>query len=380
MVTFIIAVVIATVVPSAFLYFMRRLDLYGTGAFRTVMMCFFWGVAAFLIALGINNAMLDNNIVSQDIFRWFSAPIVEEILKSLLLIYLVRRVSFTYFVDGAIYGFACGIGFAIAENFYYLYFHQNTAIGLAVARVLSTNLIHASASALIGIQLGRSRFSKFPGLLLVAGVGYALAMALHIGYNNLVTRISSGLLLLYAASVGFGAAAIIYFTIRRGLAEEKDWIEETIGQETSITSGESALVNQLDKSRKLLAPLARRFGQKKVDQISRFLMLQAQLSIKRKTLEKLADDRLKRDVEVEMDQIRAEMNDLRRGLGTYIMIYVRTIFPENSSPLYNRLENILSERAQQPATGGPNAFTLLGSRVSMTAPRPNPNEPGDPNG
>jgi len=49
-----------------------------------------------------------------------TAPIVEEVFKSLILLYLVRRANTTFFVDGAVYGFAAGIGFAIAENMLYL--------------------------------------------------------------------------------------------------------------------------------------------------------------------------------------------------------------------------------------------------------------------
>jgi chorismate synthase len=168
--------------------------------------------------------------------------------------------------------------------------------------------------------------------------------------------------------------------MRRGLAEEKAWIEETIGQEASVTAGESAIVNRLSESQKILAPLAKKFGPKKAEQIERFLILQAQLGIKRKTLEKMPDEKLRQAVEAEMAQTRAEMDAARRSVGVYIMAYVRTIFPEGGSPVYGRLETILSERALQPASGGPDAFALLGGKVSMASSRPAAQEPGDSNG
>lgn len=374
-----IALAIATIVPLVFLYVIRALDLYGTGAFRTVLACFAAGMVAFGAALWINQSMLDYGIVSKVFFQQFSAPVVEEILKSLFLLYLVRRPNFTYFVDGAIYGFACGIGFAIVENYYYVYYHQDVALGVAVARVLSTNLMHASASALIGIALGLSRFEKFPRSLLFALAGYVCAIALHIGYNNLVTRVSSGFLLLYAAVVGFGAAGLIAAAIKRGLAEEKAWIKETLGEADRVTAGETAIVNRLEESQKILAPVAKKFGPKKAEQVEHFLMLQAQLGIKRKTLEKLADDKVRMAVQEEMDDIRAQMDGVRRSVGAYIMAYVRSIYPEDASPLFGRLADLIKERATQPSMSSTNAFAILGGKVSSTT-RPSGQEPGKLNG
>jgi RsiW-degrading membrane proteinase PrsW (M82 family) len=378
--TIIIAILIATIVPLVFLYVMRTLDLYGTGAFRTVLACFVAGLAAFGVALLINQTMLDNNIVTEDFFRQFSAPVIEEILKSVFLLYLVRRANFTYFVDGAIYGFACGIGFAILENYYYVYFHTDAALGVAVARVLSTNLMHASASALVGIALGLSRFQKFPTSLLALLSGYALAMGLHIGYNNLVTRVSGGFLLLYAALVGFGAAGVIAVAIRRGLAEEKQWIRETLGEADRVTLGETAIVNRLSESQKILASLAQKFGANKAEQIERFLMLQAQLGIKRKTLEKLADDRIKRDVETDMDRIRVQMNDLRRSVGVYTMSYVRSIFPEEGTLAFSVLGDRITEQAMQPSSGKVSVFDRTTERLNQIMPADISKERDDLNG
>jgi RsiW-degrading membrane proteinase PrsW (M82 family) len=376
--TILVAVAIATIVPLVFLYLIRKLDLYGTGAFRTVLACFVWGLVAFGGALLVNQTMLDNNIVTEDFFRQFSAPVIEEILKSLILIYLVRRVSFTYFVDGAIYGFASGIGFAIIENYYYVYTHQNAAVGLAVARVISTNLMHASASALVGIMLGKSRFEKFPASVGFLLGGYALAMGLHIGYNNLVTRVSNsgGLLLLYAAVVGFSAAGIIAWQIRRGLKEEKAWIQEKLGMADLVTASETEIVNRFAELDNLLL---KKFSPQVASRIKRFVTLQAQLGIKRKTLDRLPDANLRAAVLADMDSLRADMNEIRQTLGAYIMLYVRTTFPQDEIQAYTIVADKISQQAAQPSTG-PSLFARLDNKVTGTNPKIGPQEPDKPNG
>ena len=48
------------------------------------------------------------------------SPWIEESLKALLLVYLIRTRRVGMLVDAAIYGFAIGTGFALFENLYYL--------------------------------------------------------------------------------------------------------------------------------------------------------------------------------------------------------------------------------------------------------------------
>jgi hypothetical protein len=325
-----------------------------------------WGTAAFALAARVNTATLDYNLVTHETFQRLSAPVIEEILKALILIYLVRRPKFTYFVDGAIYGFAIGIGFAIVENYSYVFGNPGAALGVATSRVLSTNLIHATASAMMGITFGLARFERSFARAITLLAGLLLAMIVHVAFNNLVTRVSSGLLVVYAASAGFGGAVVIAAAIKRGLAEEKAWIEETLGAPDRVTAGEVAMVSRLADLQKTLAPLAERFGSEKATQIEHFLLLQARLGIFRKTLEKLADEKMVQAVEAEMAKLRSEMDEVRRSVGVYCMLYLRHIFPEEASPLWERLEALIEERAAaRPATGGADLWATLDKRASQ---------------
>jgi RsiW-degrading membrane proteinase PrsW (M82 family) len=361
-----ISLAIATAVPLVSFYVIYKLDLYRTGSFRLILLCFAWGAAVFALATQINNATLDHQLVTYETFQRFTAPIVEEILKALILVYLVRRPNFTYFVDGAIYGFAVGIGFAIVENYSYILGYEGTALSVAVGRVLSTNLMHATASALVGIALGFARFQRLSRGVLLLFSGLLLAMAVHMAFNNLVTRVSSALLLLYAAATGLGGAAFTAFAVRRGLAEEKTWIEETLGEADRVTAGEAAVVHRLADARQILAPVAERFGPEKTAEIERFLLLQARLGILRKTLEKLSEEKMIRAVEAQMGDLQAEMDAARRSVGAYCMLYLRNIFPPEASPLWDRLEHAIEEKmVTRPVEGGMNLWATLGERTTQ---------------
>ena len=364
----IVALFIAILVPLLFAYIVYKLDLYGTGAFRDVAISFIWGGLAYLIASQVNPAMVKMDIVSHDNLVHFYAPVFEEIIKSIILVYFIYQASFTYFVDGAIYGFAAGIGFAVLENIEYVTGNPETAMIQAIGRVLSTNLMHATGSGIIGISLGMARFDKSTRRLLVFLSGLVLAMTQHIIFNNLVTHVTSGLLLLYAAIAGFSGAGFIAYMIRRGLREEKRWIEEKLGHEDGVTTQEASAVQQLDQMQTFLAPVVEKFGIKKASQVESFLRMQARLGILRKTLEKSTEsgeERLRQVIEIQIEKLRSEMNEARRQVGSYCMLYLRGTFMQESSPLWNRLQELIQERSVSlKQSNAPGLWGALNTKIS----------------
>ncbi len=329
------AVFVATIVPLLFLYIIWALDLYASGAFRTVAICFVWGLVSFGLAYGINTASL--NFISVTLFLTVTAPIIEEILKSLVLVYYIRRPDFTYFVDGAIYGFASGTAFSVFENYFYLYM-EGGELAVAIGRVLSTCLMHGTTSALVGISLGWFRFQRRAGRTFSLVGGLAVAMFFHMAFNRVVAAGSGWLLLVTAASIGFIGAGTVGLIMRQGLREEKAWIEEKLGMPVGVTPGESKIVHRLEDLQEVLQPFTQRFGPEKARQVEEFLVKQAQLGIKRKALEKLTDERLRHETQVQIERLRVEIDAVRQTVGVYIMIYLRGIFPQETSPLWDRLE------------------------------------------
>jgi RsiW-degrading membrane proteinase PrsW (M82 family) len=361
----IIALALATFIPIIVLFVIRSLDLYQTGEFRSILLCFAWGLVAYGLAFFTNTALMKTGIFTSwnDIVRYV-APVAEEILKSLVLFYLVRRPKFTYFVDGAIYGFAIGIGFAVIENFQYILQSPNAGFGTAIGRVISVNLIHACATALVGVALGLSRFERGLRRWAVALSGLVAAILLHGVFNNLVSRLQGGLILLYSTIIALAAVALITVIIFRGLAEQRAWIEEKLGAADRVTASEARVVHRLEDLQEVLKPLRDTFGAEKGDQIEQFLLIQARLGILRKTLDKLPDEKMRHAVEKQMGDLRTEMDVARRKVGSYAMLYVRNIFPEEASPLWGLLETRIQERiAARPASGGANLFASLGQRM-----------------
>jgi RsiW-degrading membrane proteinase PrsW (M82 family) len=365
----ILAFLIAVAVPLLSLFAIYRLDLYKTGQFKIIWLSFSAGNLGLVGAVLINRAALDLGVARETVIV-FMAPVVEEILKGLLLLALVRRPNFTYFVEGAIYGFAAGIGFAVAENFMYIAAAGSSGLGVAIGRVISTNLIHASATAVLGIALGLTRFRPAGRQIGIGLAGLLTAMLLHIVYNNLLSNVHGSVLLMLinAAACGLGGAGIIVFAIRRGLKEEKAWIEETLGVVDRVTRQEVAVVQHIENVQDILKPLAERFGSQKAAQIERFLFIQARLGILRKSLDKMTDERMKHSVEAQISQLRIEMDSARRQVGIHAMLYLRMTLPEDNSPVWVHLEEAIQKKmAARPIAGGMNVWASLMARQAQKA-------------
>jgi len=360
--TIIIALSIATLIPVVVFFLVRKADAFETGNLRFMVASFIWGITAYFLAAQINPSLIDQGIANHDSLVRFYAPIIEEILKVLIIFYFIRQASFTYFVDGTLFGFAIGIGFAVVENWEYVLANPNSAVFQAVARVISTNLMHATATAALGIALGQARMQRSGRKNILILSGFLIAIGIHMAFNNLVTRVNSGLLLLYAATAGIGGAVFIYTVIRRGFQSEQKEMEENLNKEEGITAQEASAVQQVDQMKKFLAPVVEKFGSDKAQQVEKFLRMQAKLAILRKSAARFAeigDEKLHHSTDKQIETLRTEMNGIRRSVGSYCMLYLRGTFLQESSPLWGRLQGLIEERAKAPRQS--NAPSLWGN-------------------
>jgi RsiW-degrading membrane proteinase PrsW (M82 family) len=347
--------------PIIYLSIIRWLDLYASGSFKTVVACVGWGMGSTLIAAIVNRIFLlfaDETLVVR-----FTAPIAEEILKSLVLIYLVRRPNFTYFVDGAVFGFASGTGFTILENLEYLVRSgPGQTLPVALTRAFTTSLLHGSATAMSGVALGSLKFSRGFKRALAPVLGWIGAVGLHMTFNNIVSRNTelgaiTALLSLAVALFGFALVAGIIFV---GLRQERRWMLEKLKMDVGVSVGESKVVQEMANFDTLLEPIDHHFGGEKRKQVEEFLRLQAQLGIKRKAQDRALDPVERAEFGTEVIALQEEMDALRRKVGVYCMTYVRSILPPTSEQMWLRLGQTI---AKQKPSGDKSLWASLEKKI-----------------
>jgi RsiW-degrading membrane proteinase PrsW (M82 family) len=154
----------------------------------------------------------------------FSAPVVEETAKGLvlLLLFWLYRREFDDLLDGIVYGSLCGIGFAMTENV--LYFSRSLLEsgvgGLALDFVLRDLLGglsgHPAYTAMTGIGLGLARESRSSAVQLLAPVaGWTLAVAQHAFWNGVIANLPLLVILVYPLPVLMAFGVTIFLLLRR---------------------------------------------------------------------------------------------------------------------------------------------------------------------
>jgi len=358
-----IAMGIAFIIPIGFLALMRMFDLYKTGKFYVNFITIVAGIGAYLLAAQINPAMLNTGWVTRDQVIRITAPIVEEILKSLILIYLVSRAEFNYVVDGAIYGFGVGIGFAIIENFEYINGHPQIALTLALARVFSTNLIHATASGLIGAALATRRADRsWLGWFFVI-FGYAFSMGFHMGFN---TMVNSGAFLVFAIVFGMVGVGVIYVTIKRGLNIQKTWLIENLNDINRVTKNEVKALSTIEQIDQLLKPFEAQFGAEKKELVKDMLSKQAELGIKTKLLGTASNENQKHEIEKVIKDIQSEIGSLRSRIGSYCMMLVRTVYMDTDLKIWDTINSRIAASSTGQKGGG--LFNRASARIKQSSP------------
>ena len=155
------------------------------------------GLSSALIAFYVNNAIANAFQLEQSIMVTRVVPIVEETLKLLPLfaVFFMKAPKSNYeIVRNAL---ACGIGFSILENFYYILQYSpegvGTAIGFIIVRSISASLLHGVATALSGYCIQQLRIYRYFSLPLVLG-SLGAAILVHSLFNYLAVLPGLGLL------------------------------------------------------------------------------------------------------------------------------------------------------------------------------------------
>jgi protease PrsW len=169
-----------------FLALLLLLDSYKLLRPAAVLAVLGAGVAAAGASYGVSQLAMGPAGLSLQAYSGAVAPVTEELLKGLVVWWLVRTHRIGFLVDAAIFGFAVGSGFALLENLSYLHLVSGAGFSTWVVRGFGTALMHGGATALLGV-MAMSVLERRPDALLAAFLpGLALAVALHAGFNRLI--------------------------------------------------------------------------------------------------------------------------------------------------------------------------------------------------
>jgi len=307
------------------------MDSFKLVPLRAVAAALVAGVLAALAAGFVNAAVADAlDLRALDLARTV-APLAEEVLKTLYVVYLVRRGRVGFLVDAAILGFAVGAGFALAENLEYLRALPERGLLLWAVRGFGTAMLHGGTTAIVAI-LAKSLHDRFGGrpfgqLDFVPGL--LLACGLHLFFNRAMLPPVAITLLLLA-----GLPFVMVLVFARSERATRAWLG--VGLDSDLEVLQSILQGSVLETRvgSYLESLKAHFEGPVVADMLCLLRIQLELSIRAKGL------LLAREVGLEPEvgeDVRANLQELRylqRSIGRTGVLAVKPILRRTSRDLW----------------------------------------------
>ena len=195
------------------------LDSYKLITLRAILIAVAAGAVAAMVGYAINVSLRPALGLELARYTVFVSPVVEETLKAVYIVWLLRRNKVGFVVDAAIYGFAVGTGFAFFENMYYLPLHPHPTIWTWIVRGFGTALMHSGTTAIFAM-ISRTLDNRATSMRLWPLVpGLAAAIVLHSLYNQFLVAP-----LLATALIVLVFPYIFMFLFQRSERETRGWV------------------------------------------------------------------------------------------------------------------------------------------------------------
>ena len=252
-------------------------------------------------------------------FARYVAPITEETLKALCLLYPLMRRQIGFLVDAAIVGFAIGAGFALVENIEYLRALPSSSIWLWIARGFGTALMHGTTTTILALA-AKSLTDRNRPLVVALAPGWLAAVALHSTFNHsLVSPILAAAMLVLVLPL----AVIAVFS--QSERRTREWMGEGLDLDVELLQLVRSSAFGGTRLGRYLSELRSRFPGPVVADMFCLLQLDLELSIRVKGMLMARDAGL--DVPVD-DTVRARLSErayLEKAIGRTGLMALRPL-------------------------------------------------------
>lgn len=129
-----------------FLYILvlKLLDSFALVHWKTLVLCMIYGIAGGAAILGLVRITGPIELAGISV-----VPLIEEIVKGALIVWMVLHRKMKFLAEALIYGASVGGGFALIENVIYLVSQPDMAVVTAIFRGFGCAFLHIGCTALI---------------------------------------------------------------------------------------------------------------------------------------------------------------------------------------------------------------------------------------
>jgi RsiW-degrading membrane proteinase PrsW (M82 family) len=297
-----------------FLAGLIALDSFKLVAAWRVMLSILAGGVAAGAAMVVNSTVVRAGLLDASAVGQYLAPCLEESLKALYCVYLIRTGRVGFMVDSAIHGFAVGAGFALVENEYYLYAMTGGGFAVWIVRGFGTALMHGASTGIVAI-LGKSLSERHPQTQYTLLPGLFLAILLHGAFNHFFVPAATAMAILIVVLplVTFGVYTRSEHATREWLGVGFDSDRQLLEMISTGTLGDTNLG-------RYLRTLQDRFPAPIVADMLCLLRVYSELAIGAKGMLMMREAGFRVAADPEMKDRFAEMTFLQKSVGVTGML------------------------------------------------------------
>lgn len=322
-------IVISLAPVFLFLLSLVLIDSFKLVRYRSIFLTIFFGIIAGFICLIINSALLKYVINDYSIYTRYFSPNIEEFVKAIVIIRLIKSNNIGFLVDAAIYGFAIGTGFAWIENIIKIQNQPELTMSVLIIRGFGPALMHGGTTAIFAV-ISKSLFESLQNKRFYSYLpGLASAIALHSIYNHFFfDPLSTTVIILIALPLIF----ILIFNQSEKVT--RSWLG--VGFDTDQELLNLILDGQITKTKigKYLFSLKSKFpGEIIVDMLC-LLRIHLELSIKAKGILLLRDAGFKTEIDPETKEKFKELKFLEKSISKTGKLAISPILHTSSRDLW----------------------------------------------
>ncbi len=310
---------IALLPVVVFLLLMILLDSFKLVKPGYILLSVVWGAVSAAAAYYTNTFLMSRLDVGVTFFSKYMSPFVEETLKMLLILWLIKTNRIGFMIDGAIYGFAIGTGFALVENFYYLYHVDSGNMALWMVRGFGTAIMHGGTTSILSIiimlavEQQRSIFMPFV-------TGLILALIIHSAFNHFILPPVMMMITILLVVI-----LIEFLVFRFGERSLRKWLEMEFDSEVNLLAHIRKGKFIRTRSGKYLLSIKDRFSKLVVVDLMAYISLYLELSIKAKSRLMVHEAGLSLPPDPEMPNRLNELKALEKAVGKTALLAISPI-------------------------------------------------------
>ncbi len=302
-----------------FLVALVFLDSYKLVKLHEVVGTIVFGALSAVVALFVNSFIAQFIPRGMHIMPRYVAPVTEEILKAVIIVYLIRSGKVGFMVDAAIQGFAAGAGFAFMENIYYLQtVGGNSTTIVWLIRGFGTAVMHGGTAAIMATITRNlaDRSSVHRAWHLVPGV--LTAMLIHSFFNHFPfpPQYMTAVLLL-------GLPPLMVLVFRQSEKSTREWLG--VGFDTDATLLEAINTGVVSETKvgQYLHTLKSNFPGELVADMLCMLKIHLELSIRAKGILLMREHGFETKEEPDIPEKFAELKYLEKNVGKTGMLAIK---------------------------------------------------------